>query len=98
MTSFRDMLDPADRRRLERLAEPEHEQDLAAGARDAARESSGAGRTAWLVVAMALTLADGSAESARRLIDALVHDDRVRHLAQACLTTLTSDDDPTETP
>ena len=94
MTALGDLLDPSDRQRLARLAEPDV-RDLAAGARQAAMESTGTGRVAWSVVALALDYSGGSTETARGLIGALVHDDRVRHLAQACLTTICRDDDTT---
>ena len=94
MTTLGDLLDPADRQRLERLHEPDV-QDLAAAARAAAAESTGPGRTAWSLVALALDYSGGSAETARGIVDAIVHDDRVCHLALACLTTLTSDGDTT---
>jgi hypothetical protein len=93
VTALADLLDPGDRQRLERLAEQDV-QDLAAGARQAAMESTGAGRTAWSLVALALTHSCGSAETASGIIDAIVRDDRVRCLAQACLTTICRDDDP----
>jgi hypothetical protein len=94
VASLADMLDPADRHRLERLAEPDV-RDLAAGARQAAMESAGPGRVAWSLVALALDYSGGSVECARGIIGAMVHDDRVRHLAQACLTTICRDDDTT---
>jgi hypothetical protein len=93
VTALGDLIDPASRHRLERLAEPDV-QDLAAGARQAAMESTGAGRTAWSLVALALTHSGGSAETASGIIDAIVRDDRVRFLAQACLITICRDDDP----
>jgi hypothetical protein len=89
-----DMLSDRDREYLERMAEPDV-QDLAPAARDAARESTGTGRVAWSIVAMALEYSGGSAECARGIVEALVHDERVRHLAQACLTTIYRDDDTT---
>ena len=89
-----DLLDPADRQRLERLHEPDV-QDLAAAARQAAAESTGPGRTAWSLVALALDHSGGSAETARGILDAIVHDDRIRHLARACLATICRDDDST---
>jgi hypothetical protein len=52
VASLADLLDPAARHRLERLAEPEDGQDLAAAA------STGPGRTAWFLVALALDLGD----------------------------------------
>ena len=93
MPALADLLDPADRQRLERAAEPDV-RDLAAAARQAAADSAGPGRVAWSLVALALTHSGGSAETASGIIDAIVRDDRVRHLAQACLTTIYRDDDP----
>jgi hypothetical protein len=95
MSTIADLLDPADRQRLERLGKPEDAQDPAAAARDSAVASTGPGRTAWSIVALALDHSGGSAETARGIIDAIVHDDRIRHVAQACLTTLASDGDTT---
>ena len=95
MPALADLLDPADRQRLERLHEPDV-QDLAAAAREAAAESTGPGRSAWSLVALALDYSGGSAETASGIIDAIVHDNRVRHLAQACLTTICRDDGTTE--
>jgi hypothetical protein len=90
MSSIADMLDPADREQLEHLAEPDI-QDLAAAARQAAAESTGPGRIAWLLVAMTLILGDGTPEAAGGLIDAIVHDSQVRITARACLTALCND-------
>jgi hypothetical protein len=92
VTALGDLLDPAARQRLKRLAEPDI-QDLATAARQAAADSAGPGRTAWSIVAMALDCSGGSAETASGIINAIVRDDRVRHLAQACLTTICRDDD-----
>jgi hypothetical protein len=90
-----DLLDPADRQRLERVAEPDV-RDLAAAARQAAADSAGPGRVAWSLVALALDYSGGSAETARDLIDALVHDDRIRATAGACLAALCNGDTTTE--
>lgn len=90
MPALADLLDPADRQRLERAAEPDV-RDPAAAARDAAAESTGPGRLAWSLVALALDHSGGSAETARGLIDAIVHDDQIRTMAKACLDALTSD-------
>jgi len=94
VATLADMLDPAERQQLERLADPDG-RDLAAGARQAAADSTGPGRVAWSIVALALSHADGSAETARGLIDAIVHDSQIRATARACLTALTSDGDTT---
>jgi hypothetical protein len=90
VTTFGDLLGPADRHRLERFAEPDI-QDLAAAARQAAAESTGPGRVAWSLVALALDYSGGSTETARGLIDVLVHDSQVRITTRACLTALCND-------
>lgn len=87
MATFADMLDPADRQRLERLHEPDV-QDLAAAARGASGESTGPGRVAWSLVALALDYSGGSAETARGIIDAIVSDSQIRTVARACLSAI----------
>jgi len=82
-----DLLDPVDRQRLERVAEPDV-RDLAAAARQAAADSAGLGRVAWSLVALAFDYSGGSAETARGLIDAIVRNDQIRTMAKACLTAL----------
>jgi hypothetical protein len=68
--------------------------DLAVGAREAAAQSSGAGRTAWLCAASALNAAS-TPDEAREVLTEMVTDDRLRILAQSCLAALRGGDDTT---
>jgi hypothetical protein len=86
-----DLLDPADRQRLERLGKPDDTRDLAAAARQAARESSGASRLAWACCVTALDQSE-SPEDARAVLAGMIQDDQLRGLAMACLTTICNDD------
>jgi hypothetical protein len=93
MTTFGDLLDPADRARLDALAHAPSIQDLAEAARDAANASNGNGRFAWLSVAAALSNT-ASADDARQRLDRMLQDSPVRPLALACLTTLCTPQPP----
>jgi hypothetical protein len=64
--------------------------DLAATARDAARDSAGIGRKAWLIVAVALD-ASRTASMARRILSEM-EPGELQTLALACHRTLYSDD------
>jgi len=88
VTTIGDILDPADRRRLQQLGEPENDPDLAAAAHRAAEESSGIGRAAWFCCATALECAETPAD-ARTLLADTIHGEQLRTLALACLATLT---------
>ena len=97
MTAIADMLDPADRQRLERLSEPEDGRSLAAAARDGARESSGLGRAAWLCCAVALERSESPGD-ARALLADMIHGNQLRTLALACLTAICNDNATVEVP
>lgn len=85
--SLADLLNPGDRERLTALAGQPAGPDLAGAARDAARESHGDGRTAWLLVAVALTAAP-TPDQARAALDQALDDTPLRNIALACLSTL----------
>ena len=87
MTSFADLLDPADRDRLAALGSPPPNEDLAASARAAAADSAGTGRVAWACVTVALDKTQTSAE-ARALLADMIEDGELRTVALDCLTAL----------
>lgn len=95
MTTIGDLLDPADRQRLNALAHAPGIQDLVEAARDAAATSDGNGRFAWLSVAVALTKAR-SADDVQERLGKMLKDSPVRSLAFACLTALLNSDTTTE--
>jgi hypothetical protein len=64
---------------------------LSSEARDAARESAGQGRAAWLCVALVLAAADTPSE-AEAMLDDMLDGGRLRATALACLRTLCPDD------
>ena len=84
MPALADLLSTPARARLTMLA-------LANEARDAARESAGPGRTAWLCVALVLAATDAPAEAEAMLTD-MLDSGRIRATAIACLRALCPDE------
>jgi hypothetical protein len=92
VSTIADLLDPAERHALERLADPNPH--LAEAARAAAADSAGPGRVAWACVALVLDKTQ-TPEEARALLAGMVEDERIRNTALACLAALTGDGDTT---
>jgi hypothetical protein len=90
VATFADLLDPGDRERLDLLAHPRDVQDLAEAARQAAQESDGAGRVAWLCVTVALS-GSGSPDEAKAILTGMLEDGKIKATALACLTALCSE-------
>lgn len=88
MPALADMLSPGDRERLAALAGQPAVPDLADLARDAAAESQGTGRTAWLCAAVALAAAE-TPDQARAVLERVLDGTSLRTLALACLSTIT---------
>jgi hypothetical protein len=85
-----DLLSTPARERLTMLA-------LANEARDAARESAGPGRVAWLCVALVLAATNAPAE-AEAMLEDMLDSGRLLATAIACLRTLCPDDATPGTP
>lgn len=95
MPSLADLLDPADRQRLEHLADPNP--DLADAARTAAAGCLGTQRLAWLCCAVVLAGAS-SPDEARADLDVMLEDGPVKLTALACLDSLLDGTPATEAP
>jgi hypothetical protein len=91
MTGLGDLLDPADRARLDVLVR------LAQAARDTASTSSGDARYAWRSVAAALNQAT-SGDDARERLNRILQGSPIGPLAQSCLAELLSSSTTTEGP
>ena len=94
MPALADLLNPADRHRLAALGTPPATAELAAAAREAAADSTGTGKLAWLLVGIALDRAENTTHARERL--GAVIDTELRTVAFACLGALTSDSTSTE--
>lgn len=95
MTALRDLLDPAGRQRLERLADPNP--GLAEAARAAAADAAGPTRLAWPCAAVALDKTWTPAE-AGTVLAGMIEDDQLRTTAIGCLDALCRDGTTTRTP
>ena len=93
MPSVANLLDPADRQRLEQLADPNRA--LAEAARAAVAESAGTERLALAAVAVGKTRTPAEARTA---LVGMIEDDQLRAAALGCLAALCQDDTTTRTP
>ncbi len=92
MITIGEALDPAARKRLERLAQPAPDPDeLAQAARDAAWTSTGLGTSAWIAVALAIATAR-STDGAAVVLDEILEPGPLQALAQSCLRALTGEE------
>lgn len=95
MPSLADLLDPADRQRLEHLADPNP--GLADAARAAAADCAGPQRLAWLCCAVALA-GSSSPDEARADLDEMLQEGPLKATAIGCLDALLDRRTTTEAP